>query len=314
LINLPNEATVDEIKDCYYLSWQLALKACALYRDGSKLSQPLSNKSDKKKKEDKKEENVSVPAASMIVDMGQLTVEELLDEVNKRVQASPDTRLKRELSRIVERKQLPAKRLGYTFKGKVGGQALFLRTGQYSDGTLGEIFIDMSKEGATMRSLLNSFAVAVSVGLQYGVPLEEYVDKFIFTRFEPSGVVEHPNIKTATSVLDYIFRLLGYEYLDRTDLVHVPDPSRMPQHEEADTMQQELSQVRITAPQPQAQKQKNITPAPKPVSISAQNAADIKKLMGTSADAPACRNCGNITLRNGTCYMCPNCGTTTGCS
>ncbi len=316
-INLPNEATIDEIKDCYYLSWQLALKACALYRDGSKLSQPLSNKSDKKKKEDTKEE---VPADSgLIVDMSKLTVDELLEEVNRRMQASPDTSLKRALSNIVERKQLPAKRRGYTIKGKVGGQAMFLRTGEYSDGTLGEIFIDMAKEGATMRSMLNSFAIAISIGLQYGVPLEEYVDKFIFSRFEPAGIVEHPNIKTATSVLDYVFRLLAYEYLDRDDLVHVPDPTRTTHKQEMEALQQELSQVRVTAPQaqapqaPQAQKPK-ATMAPTAVGVNAQNSADIKKLMGTSADAPVCRNCGNITLRNGTCYMCPNCGTTTGCS
>src|SRR5690606_37562726 len=218
-INLPHEATIDEIKDCYFLSWELGIKACALYRDGSKLSQPLSNKSDKKQKDTSPE--VSKTEEAHIVDMSKLTVDELLEEVNKRVQASPDTQLKRQLSRIVERKTLPAKRRGYTYKAKVGGQPLFLRTGEYGDGTLGEIFIDMAKEGATMRSLLNSFAIAVSVGMQYGVPLEEYVDKFIFTRFEPSGVVEHPNIKTATSVLDYVFRLLAYEYLDRDDLVHV---------------------------------------------------------------------------------------------
>lgn len=318
-INLPNEASVDEIKDCYYLSWQLGLKACALYRDGSKLSQPLSNKSDKKKKtsdvsaEEMKEENVSINAGS-IVDLGKLTIDDLLEEMNKRVQESPDTQLKRQLSRIVERKQLPAKRRGYTFKGKVGGQPLFLRTGEYGDATLGEIFIDMAKEGATMRSLLNSFAIAVSVGLQYGVPLEEYVDKFIFTRFEPSGVVEHPNIKNATSVLDYIFRVLAYEYLDRVDLVHVPDPYKMDDAGEdaQNAVQQQLSQVRVTAPQPVSKPQPNSI-TPKPVAIT-QNTADIKKMMGTSADAPACRNCGNITLRNGTCYMCPNCGTTTGCS
>ncbi len=311
-INLPNEANVEEIKDCYYLSWQLGLKACALYRDGSKLSQPLSNKSDKKEKKDNKETAEASAEDSQIVDMSKLTVNELLEEVNRRVQESPDTQLKRELSRIVERKQLPAKRRGYTIKGKVGGQALFLRTGEYGDGTLGEIFIDMAKEGATMRSLLNSFAIAISVGLQYGVPLEEYVDKFIFSRFEPAGIVDHPNIKSATSVLDYTFRLLAYEYLDRDDLVHVQDPNKLPRHEEVAAQQQhELSQVRVTAPA--AQKPKAVT-APTPVGVSAQNSADIKKLMGTSADAPACRNCGNITLRNGTCYMCPNCGTTTGCS
>ncbi len=307
-INLPNEATIDEIKDCYYLSWQLGIKACALYRDGSKLSQPLSNKSDKKKKKEE-EAQPELPVSAQIVDMSQLTIEELLDEVNKRVQASPDTQLKRELSRIVERKTLPAKRSGFTFKAKVGGQPLFLRTGQYNDGTLGEIFLDMAKEGATMRSLMNSFAIAISVGLQYGVPLEEYVDKFTFTRFEPSGVVDHPNIKQATSVLDFIFRLLAYEYLDRTDLVHIIDPERMPKPaEDAHQAHQELSQVRITAPL-QINK-----PALAPKPIAASVTADVKKMMGTSADAPVCRQCGNITLRNGTCYMCPNCGTTTGCS
>ncbi len=303
-INLPNEASIEEIKDCYFLSWELGIKACALYRDGSKLSQPLSNKSDKKQKDTTEEAKAE---EAYIVDMGKLTVDELLEEVNKRVQASPDTQLKRQLSRIVERKTLPAKRRGYTYKAKVGGQPLFLRTGEYGDGTLGEIFIDMAKEGATMRSLLNSFAIAVSVGMQYGVPLEEYVDKFIFTRFEPSGIVEHPNIKTATSVLDFVFRALAYEYLDRDDLVHVVDEDRIQQ---TDTeAQQQLSKIRITAPQP-------LVPA-KPKTIAPQAAAvsaETKKLMGTSADAPACSNCGNITLRNGTCYMCPNCGTTTGCS
>jgi len=311
-INLPNEASQEEIKDCYYLSWQLGLKACALYRDGSKLSQPLSNKSDKKKKEEVKEE-AAEPEMSQIIDLASLTSDDLLEEVNRRVQASPDTQLKRALSHIVERKQLPAKRRGYTIKGKVGGQALFLRTGEYGDGTLGEIFIDMAKEGATMRSLLNSFAIAISVGLQYGVPLEEYVDKFAFSRFEPSGIVEHPNIKTATSVLDYIFRLLAYEYLDRDDLVHVPDPNRKTHQQEMEALQHELSQVRVTAPQAPAPKAKSPI-APVAVGAAAQSSAELKKLMGTSADAPACRNCGNITLRNGTCYMCPNCGTTTGCS
>ena len=133
---------------------------------------------------------------------------------------------------------------------------------------------------------------------------------------KPAGIVEHPNIKSATSVLDFVFRLLAYEYLDRNDLVHVQDPERMQQQEEDDANagQQELSQVRVTAPAPQAQTQKNVNIAPKPVAATADKTADIKKMMGTSADAPVCRNCGNITLRNGTCYMCPNCGTTTGCS
>src|SRR5678810_1088654 len=232
-INLPNEASVDEIAAAYLLSWQLGLKANALYRDGSKLSQPLSNKSDKKKKLDDSQQSTvdskqtvdSGPSTvdSNIVDLSKLTVEELFEEVQKRVQASPDTKLKRKLASIVERRTLPAKRRGYTQKAKINGQAIFLRTGEYSDGTLGEIFIDMAKEGATMRSMSNCFAIAISIGLQYGVPLEEFVDKFAFTRFDPAGFVEHPNIKSTTSIVDFIFRVLGYEYLGRTDLVHVLD-------------------------------------------------------------------------------------------
>lgn len=309
-INLPHEATIDEIKDCYFLSWELGIKACALYRDGSKLSQPLSNTS---KKEDKAASTNEGPGASVESvsvswkepDLESLTVDELLHEINKRVQASPDTQLKRMLGRIVERKSLPAKRRGYTYKAKVGGQPLFLRTGEYDDGTLGEIFIDMAKEGATMRSLLNSFAIAVSVGMQYGVPLEEYVDKFIFTRFEPSGVVEHPNIRTATSVLDFVFRALAYEYLDRDDLVHVPDTDKE-------------TPVTVSLPRLLEIKTGPISERSRKNRGGATNGTKgsegLRQLMGTSADAPACRNCGNITIRNGTCYVCPNCGTTTGCS
>ena len=226
-INLPNEANIEEIANAYRLSWELGLKACALYRDGSKLSQPLSNKSDKKKKEDAvapNEEATSITASlSTIINMANLTNDEVLDEVNKRVQSSADTALKRQLAMIVERRSLPAKRRGFNQKAKISGQTLFLRTGEYSDGTLGEIFIDMAKEGATMRSMLNCFAIAVSIGLQYGVPLEEYVEKFVFTRFEPCGMVDHPNIKTTTSIVDFMFRSLAYEYLGRTDLVHVLD-------------------------------------------------------------------------------------------
>ena len=195
-INLPHEATVEEIEDSYMLSWKLGLKACALYRDGSKLSQPLSNKSDKKKKKDEDaevvaEETVANEQAveSNIVDLSKLSVEELLEEVQQRMQASTDTQFKRQLSKIVERKSMPAKRRGYTQKARVNGQVLFLRTGEYTDGTLGEIFIDLAKEGSTLRSLMNCFAIAVSVGLQYGVPLEEFVEKFVFTKFEPAGMV-----------------------------------------------------------------------------------------------------------------------------
>ncbi len=319
-INLPHEAVVEEIADSYLLSWQLGLKACALYRDGSKLSQPLSNKSDKKKKDDTtqvaeeiKEAN-EISAESSIVDMGKLTIEELLEEVTKRMQASPDTNLKRQLASIVERRALPAKRRGFTQKAKINGQTIFLRTGEYGDGTLGEIFIDMAKEGATMRSMLNCFAIAVSIGMQYGVPLEEYVEKFVFTRFDPAGFVEHPNIKSTTSIVDFIFRALGYEYLNRTDLVHVLDKPEVMNTGTEDWdepgKQPELSSVRVVASAPQALK-----PASKPA-VKATNGMDAVSAAGRQmqSDAPACNTCGHITIRSGTCYKCLNCGNSMGCS
>jgi ribonucleoside-diphosphate reductase alpha chain len=328
-INLPNEGTLEDIAEAYRMSWELGLKACALYRDGSKLSQPLSNKSDKKKKEDTTAEPVAETTAEVndngqvIVDMGKLTVEELLDEVNKRVQSSKDTVLKRQLAMIVERRSMPAKRRGFTQKAKINGQALFVRTGEYGDGTLGEIFIDMAKEGATMRSMLNCFAIAISIGLQYGVPLEEFVEKFVFTRFEPSGMVDHPNIKTTTSIVDFIFRSLAYEYLGRTDLVHVLDKPEVQNmgnedwDEETPTIgdrTHELSDVRVMG---------NAAPATKPLAahrthtkkvqangLDAVNAA----AKSMQSDAPACNTCGHITVRSGTCYKCLNCGNSMGCS
>jgi ribonucleoside-diphosphate reductase alpha chain len=329
-INLPNEASVEEIADSYLLSWQLGLKACALYRDGSKLSQPLSNKSDKKKKVLPEEESLKLepatantPPASSIVDMSKLTVEELLHEVNRRVQTSADTKLKRKLASIVERRSLPAKRRGFTQKAKINGQAIFLRTGEYSDGTLGEIFIDMAKEGATMRSMLNCFAIAISIGLQYGVPLEEFVDKFAFTKFDPAGFVEHPNIKSTTSIVDFIFRMLGYEYLNRTDLVHVLDKpevmntgsddwDEIPTGLEYDKTP-ELSSVRIVSNANISQNsktQKHSEGMKSENSLSAMSEHN----KGMQSDAPACNVCGHITMRSGTCYKCLNCGNSMGCS
>ena len=334
-INLPHEAEIEEIADSYLLSWQLGLKACALYRDGSKMSQPLSTKSDKKKKnddslqmtDDSSESAVNNQLSSVIesniVDMAKLTIEELLDEVTKRVQASPDTKLKRKLASIVERRTLPAKRRGFTQKAKINGQTIFLRTGEYADGTVGEIFIDMAKEGATMRSMLNCFAISISIGLQYGVPMEEFVEKFVFTRFEPAGFVDHPNIKSTTSIVDFIFRALGYEYLNRTDLVHVLDkpevmnlgneawdlpaePEVSVLAKEEKIMQQELSSIRVVASsQPvmaKAQKSQNNMDA---VNVAAKS---------MQSDAPACNTCGHITIRSGTCYKCLNCGNSMGCS
>lgn len=332
-INLPNEASVEEIADSYLLSWQLGLKACALYRDGSKLSQPLSNKSDKKKKTEDTEKSSQTlelaadPPESNIVDLGKLTVQELLEEVQKRVQSSPDTKLKRQLATIVERRTLPAKRRGFTQKAKINGQALFLRTGEYADGTAGEIFIDMAKEGATMRSMLNCFAISISIGLQYGVPLEEFVEKFVFTRFEPAGMVEHPNIKSTTSIVDFIFRALAYEYLGRTDLVHVLDKpevlntgrddwDEIPTSLEYEKKTPELSDVRIVgstaskSPDAQQTKMHRSAATKTEPNLDAVNAA----AKSMQSDAPSCNVCGHITIRSGTCYKCLNCGNSLGCS
>jgi len=315
-INLPNEATVEEIADCYLMSWQLGLKANALYRDGSKLSQPLSTKSDKKKKTEDAdaEAEVAVEAGSQLVDLSNLTVDELLEEVQKRMTTSTDTKLKRQLSRIVERKSLPAKRRGFTQKARIGGQVLFLRTGEYADGTVGELFIDLAKEGSTLRSLMNCFAISISVGLQYGVPLEEFVDKFVFTKFEPSGMVDHPNIKTTTSIVDFIFRSLAYEYLGRTDLVHVLDKPTVENLGDPSDItlvgKPELSSIRVTAPA--------ATPAKANVAAAVAEGGTMDNVTAAAksmqSDAPACSTCGHITIRSGTCYKCLNCGTSMGCS
>lgn len=305
-INLPNEATVEEIKDCYELSWKLALKANALYRDGCKLSQPLSTKSDTKNDEHLDSvEDVLGEAAN--VKLSDLTPEQVLEAARAIIEKSTDTTFKRQLSSVVERKNMPAKRRGFTQKASVGGQTIYVRTGEYEDGTLGEIFVDMHKEGATFRSLMNCFAIAVSVGLQYGVPLEEFVDKFTFTRFEPSGMVSgHDNIKSATSIIDYIFRMLGYDYLDRADLVHV------------------VTEQKAVLGNPQlADEDQNPHDndfAAKPVKSETKTYSDkqLKPVLdisgGGQSDAPACTNCGHIMVRSGTCYKCLNCGTQGGCS
>jgi len=325
-INLPHEAAVEEIADAYMLSWKLGLKACALYRDGSKLSQPLSNKSDKKKKSESpevsKSEEIKPEAESIIeepniVDLSKLSAEQLLEEVHKRMQASSDTSLKRQLSKIVERKSLPAKRYGFTQKAKINGQVLFMRTGEYNDGTLGEIFIDLAKEGSTLRSLMNCFAIAVSVGLQYGVPLEEFVEKFVFTKFEPAGMVDHPNIKTTTSLVDFVFRALAYEYLGRTDLVHVIDKPEITNLGDEEDVENEgkpsLSKLHVKSviAAPSAQVQRSHKAVVRTESgLDAANAA----AKSMQSDAPSCNVCGHITVRSGTCYKCLNCGNSMGCS
>ncbi|HEX4293534.1 MAG TPA: vitamin B12-dependent ribonucleotide reductase [Rhizomicrobium sp.] len=202
-INMPNSATVKECGESYMLSWKLALKANALYRDGSKLSQPLASQVLQIDDEDETQE---APMAARTT----VVTERIVEKVIERVQAH-------------EREKLPQRRKGYTQKAIVGGHKVYLRTGEYEDGRLGEIFIDMHKDGAAFRSLMDGFAIAISVGLQYGVPLEEFVEAFTFTKFEPAGMVMgNDSIKNATSVLDYIFRELAVSYLDRYDLAHVP--------------------------------------------------------------------------------------------
>ena len=210
-INMPNDATVEDCKAAYMLSWKLALKANALYRDGSKLSQPLQSQliADDDEDDDVIEAFLDKPAAARASALAEKVVEKVVERIVV----------------MRERERMPDRRKGYTQKAVVGGHKVYLRTGEYDDGRLGEIFIDMHKEGAALRSLLNNFAIAVSLGLQYGVPLDEYVDAFTFTRFEPSGPVQgNDSIKYATSILDYVFRELAVSYLERFDLAHV-DPS-----------------------------------------------------------------------------------------
>ncbi|MFP4383673.1 MAG: adenosylcobalamin-dependent ribonucleoside-diphosphate reductase [Spirochaetia bacterium] len=261
-VNMPASARLDTVKEAYYSAWKGMLKAVAIYRDGSKLSQPLSAYGD--------------PDDPLIRAL-RISREEPSRTGSDSRKASPGSRL-----------PLPARRAGYTQKAKIGTHSLFLRTGEYGDGSLGEIFLDMHKEGAAFRSLLNSFAIAVSLGLQYGVPLEEYVDAFTFTRFEPNGMVRgHANIKMATSVLDFIFRDLALTYLDRTDLVQVsPDDLRPTETDRRDSE---------GAPGDEDRR--------------------IMEARERGYEGDPCPGCGHLTLvRNGTCLKCETCGSTTGCS
>ena len=212
-INMPNDAAVDDCKEAYMLSWRLALKANALYRDGSKLSQPLNSQliEDDDEADEAMEAVMAAPLPARTAAISERIVERVVERIE----------------RLRERERLPDRRKGYTQKAVVGGHKVYLRTGEYQDGRIGEIFIDMHKEGAAFRSLMNNFAIAISVGLQYGVPLDEYVDAFTFTRFEPAGLVQgNDAIKNATSILDYVFRELAISYLGRNELAHV-DPSEI---------------------------------------------------------------------------------------
>jgi ribonucleoside-diphosphate reductase alpha chain len=276
-VNLPNEATVEDVQKIYEEGWKLGLKAVALYRDGCKASQPLSSSSSDSKKAD------SEGAKSEPLSEASAHVTPLLRPTGARM-------------------KLPKKRHGFTQEARVGGHKIYLRTGEYLDGTLGEIFIDMHKEGAAFRSLMNCFAMSVSLGLQYGVPLETYVEQFTFTRFEPQGTVDgHDYIKLATSIVDYIFRALGVEYLQRYDLAHVQPPMPTTIEDPTESRAQEGASAARALP---VAKHHEERPA------SALD-AQLEDMMG---DAPVCDSCGHITVRNGACYKCLNCGNSMGCS
>jgi ribonucleoside-diphosphate reductase alpha chain len=356
-INMPNEVTVEEIEGSYMLSAELGLKAMALYRDGSKASQPLSATSDEGEHPD--DELEGLPEA-------------LEDEARIVTGTAPPAYFAPGVSPTMAyqgitrpRFLLPPRRSGFTQEARVGGHKLFVRTGEYEDGTLGELFIDLAKEGATLRGVLSCFAIAVSKGLQYGVPLEEFVDTFTFQTFEPRGMVEgHPNIKMANSIVDYVFRALGMEYLGRTDLVQVPptEARALPEPpkglatqtgqqlglEEAKMEDDIAVQTRaaafvdaevvdITDSSPTAAAS---TPVAAPTTKTPSNGTNAGATNGQEAaqaatavmatdaqtssvqaalasnmgDAPLCDTCGHITVRNGSCYRCMNCGDSKGCS
>jgi ribonucleoside-diphosphate reductase alpha chain len=350
-INMPNAATIEDCQNAYMLAWRLGLKATALYRDGSKLSQPLSG---------------------AILDDGD--ADDLADEIVQRPAAVRAELVVEHVIGRLQRYTLPNRRKGYTQKAKVGGHKVYLRTGEYEDGRLGEIFIDMHKEGAAFRSLMNNFAIAISIGLQYGVPLEEFVEAFTFTRFEPAGPVEgNDSIKMATSILDYIFRELAVSYLDRFDLAHVEPGDLFPDSlgrgqraapglADADGGDDDpLPVVRQLASKGYVRSRFRVYPGAKGLSDGAEpsgpgdraatvgslalaraeqhptllephpwpatrahaagpgaafdegDAAQLARLKGYEGDP--CGECGNFTLvRNGTCQKCLTCGATTGCS
>jgi ribonucleoside-diphosphate reductase alpha chain len=310
-VNLPNDASVDDVRMVYEEGWRLGLKAVALYRDGCKASQPLST-SNKDKKDTKAEELAlsAIPATSAPQDATQLSFS-LHEGVHSGAALPKGTRPPG------LRVRLPKKRVGFTQEARVGGHKIFLRTGQYEDGSLGEIFIDMHKEGAAFRSLMNCFAMSVSIGLQYGVPLQTYVEQFTFTRFEPQGVVEgHPYVKFSTSIVDYLFRILGVEYLHRYDLAHVK-PEEAPSSvgflgSTYDKQERtELDDVPLATTKDAVVRSAQLDEGMSMEQPVSPLDAQLDAMMG---DAPVCDVCGHITVRNGACYKCLNCGNSMGCS
>jgi ribonucleoside-diphosphate reductase alpha chain len=319
-INMPHEVTVEEIEEAYHLSGELGLKAMALYRDGSKAAQPLNSTADEG--EDHEDEDQAITAA--------VEAEKAIHWGNLPAGISPTQAYAQGMK--PPRFLLPARRSGFNQEARIGGHKVFLRTGEYDDGTLGEIFIDLAKEGATLKGILSCFAIAVSKGLQYGVPLEEYVDTFTFQTFEPRGMVEgHDNIKMANSIVDYVFRALGVEYLKRDELAQVP-PDRETDFPEPPSglavdagIQLDLTDaaadadvdaVRSAAEFLDGPDERVRAPEREKVSVAAVGSSGIIDVALTEnmGDAPACSNCGHMTVRNGSCYVCLTCGDTTGCS
>ena len=340
-INMPNDATIEDCQKAYELSWSLGVKANALYRDGSKLSQPLASALV-----EDDDEAAEILESGSAQEKAAVLAEKIVEKV-----------IVKEIVKS-HREKMPERRKGYTQKAIVGGHKVYLRTGEYSDGSLGEIFIDMHKEGAGFRAMMNNFAIAVSVGLQYGVPLEEFVDAFTFTKFEPAGMVQgNDSIKNATSILDYIFRELAVSYLDRTDLAHVkPEGAAFDDlgrgQDEGIRNVKELSDdnaskslevlkqisssgyLRKRLPRELVVLQGGQTSgnlamsetaavvadipqqAPETSTIATASAMDARtkaKMQGYEGDP--CGDCGNYTLvRNGTCMKCNTCGATSGCS
>jgi ribonucleoside-diphosphate reductase alpha chain len=324
-INMPHEITVEDIEESYRMSWEWGLKAMALYRDGSKAAQPLNSTSDEG--EQSGDEASALTAA--------VEAEKAIHWGNLPAGISPTQAYHQGMK--PPRFLLPARRNGYNQEARIGGHKVFLRTGEYDDGTLGEIFIDLAKEGATLKGILSCFAIAVSKGLQYGVPLEEFVDTFTFQTFEPRGMVEgHPNIKMANSIVDYVFRTLGVEYLERDELAQVPPDRDMQLPEPPAGMAVEAGiQLDLTdaVAEDDVEAVKAAvafldgpvsTPSGERTAVAVEEKTEAV-LAGSAAmvdsalrenmgDAPVCSNCGHMTIRNGSCYVCLTCGDTTGCS
>ena len=290
-VNMPNDVTVEDIERIYYLGWKLGLKAVAIYRDGSKACQPLSSTM----KSITGESNNALLSEIEKLKQENLNLKKQIEQQNSKIE---------QIKCVSKQRILPKKRKGFTQEAKVNGHKIFLRTGEFEDGTLGEIFVDIHKEGAAFRSVMNCLAMSVSLGLQYGVPLETFVEQFVFTRFEPQGMVEdHPNIKMATSIVDYIFRVLGFEYLDRYDLCHVKPQlltNAMSSYNE--------NKIAHEIYDHSNENDDNV--------IASEVVDDNlnKHLENMMGDAPICDSCGHITVRNGSCYRCLNCGSSMGCS